>query len=44
MSADKVAQSGTFDCRKAFAETLIDLARTDPLIVAVSNDSVGSSS
>ncbi|MDR6293206.1 transketolase [Inquilinus ginsengisoli] len=43
MSADKVAQAGTFDCRKAFAETLIDLARTDPRIVAVCNDSVGSS-
>jgi transketolase len=33
----------TFDCRQAFAETLIDLARIDPRIVAVCNDSVGSS-
>ena len=31
------------DCRKAFAETLIDLARADDRIVAVCNDSVGSS-
>jgi transketolase len=33
----------TYDCRKAFAETLIELARTDERIVAVCNDSVGSS-
>jgi transketolase len=33
----------TFDCRASFAETLIELARTDPRIVAVCNDSVGSS-
>jgi transketolase len=33
----------TFDCRKAFAETLIELARADDRIVAVCNDSVGSS-
>lgn len=33
----------TFDCRASFAETLIDLARTDLRIVAVCNDSVGSS-
>jgi transketolase len=32
-----------FDCRQAFAETLIDLARQDERIVAVCNDSVGSS-
>jgi transketolase len=31
------------DCRKAFAETLIALAREDDRIVAVCNDSVGSS-
>jgi transketolase len=37
----QVAQ--TYDCRKAFAETLIDLARADERIVAVCNDSVGSS-
>ena len=33
----------TFDCRKAFAEELISLARADERIVAVCNDSVGSS-
>jgi transketolase len=32
-----------FDCRQAFAETLIALAEADPRIVAVCNDSVGSS-
>lgn len=32
-----------FDCRAAFAETLIALAEADPRIVAVCNDSVGSS-
>jgi transketolase len=32
-----------YDCRKAFAETLIALAREDDRIVAVCNDSVGSS-
>ena len=33
----------TFDCRVAFAETLIELAKADERIVAVCNDSVGSS-
>jgi transketolase len=33
----------THDCRKAFAEELIALAREDDRIVAVCNDSVGSS-
>lgn len=33
----------TFDCRKTFAQTLIELARQDERIVAVCNDSVGSS-
>ena len=33
----------TFDCRQTFAETLIELANSDPRIVAVCNDSVGSS-
>ncbi|HEX3982674.1 MAG TPA: transketolase C-terminal domain-containing protein [Acidisoma sp.] len=33
----------TYDCRAAFAETLIELARADARIVAVCNDSVGSS-
>jgi transketolase len=31
------------DCRDAFAETLMELAEGDPTIVAVCNDSVGSS-
>jgi transketolase len=33
----------TYDCREAFADTLIELAREDERIVAVCNDSVGSS-
>jgi transketolase len=33
----------TYDCRKAFADELIALARDDERIVAVCNDSVGSS-
>jgi transketolase len=33
----------TYDCRKDFADTLIELARADERIVAVCNDSVGSS-
>lgn len=35
--------TASFDCRQAFVETLLDLARTDERIVAVCNDSVGSS-
>jgi transketolase len=35
--------SAQFDCRIAFAETLIELADADPRVVAVCNDSVGSS-
>lgn len=35
--------SNKFDCRQAFSETLIALAAADPRIVAVANDSVGSS-
>lgn len=35
--------SDTFDCRKDFAEELATLARKDDRIVAVCNDSVGSS-
>lgn len=31
-----------FDCRDAFADTLLDLMRTDPRVIAVVNDSVGS--
>ena len=33
----------TFDCRQAFAETLAEVARENPRVVAVCNDSVGSS-
>ncbi len=32
-----------FDCRDAFAQALVELARQDPRVVAVANDSVGSS-
>jgi len=35
--------SEKFDCRNAFSETLVALAAKDPRIVAVCNDSVGSS-
>ncbi|WP_031548690.1 transketolase family protein [Parvularcula oceani] len=35
--------SETFDCRVAFAEALEELAEADPRVVAVVNDSVGSS-
>jgi len=31
------------DCRKAFSDTLVALAEADPRVVAVANDSVGSS-
>jgi len=31
-----------YDCRDAFAETLLDLVRTDPRVIVVVNDSVGS--
>ena len=43
MNAPVAAKGETFDCRQAFAETLVDLAVADPRIVAVCNDSVGSS-
>jgi transketolase len=43
MDAPRAAQATLFDCRQAFAETLIALARADERIVAVCNDSVGSS-
>lgn len=39
----KEDSSTGFDCRVAFAEELISLAQADPRIVAVCNDSVGSS-
>jgi transketolase len=47
MSANEAASLASavpiFDCRQAFVETLIELARENPRIVAVCNDSVGSS-
>ena len=43
MNAVTAAPAPTFDCRQTFAETLIELARADKRIVAVCNDSVGSS-
>ena len=43
MSAPVAPASETFDCRVAFAEELSALAREDERIVAVCNDSVGSS-
>jgi len=42
-AAVDAAPAQTFDCRVAFAEELIALARADERIVAVCNDSVGSS-
>lgn len=39
----KVVATPTFDCRQTFVETLIELAQADKRIVAVCNDSVGSS-
>jgi len=42
-AAVDAAPAPTFDCRVAFAEELIALARADERIVAVCNDSVGSS-
>jgi transketolase len=35
--------SALYDCRKAFSDTLVALAEADPRIVAVANDSIGSS-
>jgi transketolase len=43
MTSAQAVQTPTYDCRKAFAEELIALARQDERIVAVCNDSVGSS-
>jgi transketolase len=43
MSRETDTAAGTFDCRVAFADELIALARQDARIVAVCNDSVGSS-
>ncbi|MFC4016300.1 1-deoxy-D-xylulose-5-phosphate synthase, partial [Nonomuraea purpurea] len=38
-----VEQAALFDCRKDFADELIALAEADGRVVAVCNDSVGSS-
>jgi len=43
MNAPVPTPAPTFDCRVAFAETLIELAKLDERILAVCNDSVGSS-
>ncbi|HKO58059.1 MAG TPA: transketolase C-terminal domain-containing protein, partial [Thermoanaerobaculia bacterium] len=43
MTAPLTTDAQTYDCRKAFAEELIELASGDDRIVAVCNDSVGSS-
>lgn len=43
MSAASVPAEGLFDCRDAFARTVEALAETDPRIVTVVSDSVGSS-
>lgn len=43
MTPQTILHAPTHDCRKAFAEELIALARQDERIVAVCNDSVGSS-
>ncbi len=41
--ASSLPSTQTYDCRQAFAEALTELARQDKRIVAVCNDSVGSS-
>lgn len=43
MSAASVPAEGLFDCRDAFSRTVEALAETDPRIVTVVSDSVGSS-
>jgi len=43
MSREESSAAGSFDCRVAFAEELAAMARADARIVAVCNDSVGSS-
>src|SRR4051794_41792830 len=43
MTFQLTADAQTYDCRKDFADELIALAREDDRIVAVCNDSVGSS-
>jgi transketolase len=41
MTFQLTSDAQTYDCRKAFAEELLELAREDERIVAVCNDSVG---
>lgn len=43
MASAAAARTGFFDCRDAFSQTLEQLAETDPRIVTVVSDSVGSS-
>jgi transketolase len=43
MTTMTTVEAAAYDCRVPFAETLIELAGADPRIVAVCNDSVGSS-
>jgi len=43
MAQSAAAPSGLFDCRDAYSKTVEMLAEADPRIVAVVNDSVGSS-
>ena len=43
MSAAAPIKSGLFDCRDSFAATVESLAETDPRIVTVVSDRVGSS-
>jgi len=43
MSREEASAAGLFDCRQAFADELASMARADARIVAVCNDSVGSS-
>jgi transketolase len=42
MSAEAVLQSGVYDCRDAFAKTLVEMATNDIRIAAVINDSLNS--
>jgi len=42
-AAPSVADRPRFDCRDAYVDTLAELAKADPRIVGVVNDSVGSS-
>ena len=38
----RAATEARYDCRDAFAETLLELVRADPRVVVVVNDSLGS--